>query len=56
MKKEYMKPYIEAIELKACQQLLTGSVTGLDNTNVDAFDGTSDVDDLIGDDDIDEII
>ena len=56
MKKEYMEPHIEAIEVKACQQLLTGSVTGLDNTNVNAFDGTSDVDDLIGDDDIDEII
>jgi len=56
MKKEYMKPHIEAIELKACQQLLTGSVTGLDDMNINAFDGTSDVDDLIGDDDIDEII
>ena len=56
MKKEYMKPHIEAIELKACQQLLTGSVTGLDNTNIDAFDGNDDLNDLIGDDDIDDII
>lgn len=37
MKKEYMKPSMEAVEIKNRQQLLAGSVT---NVNGNVFDGT----------------
>jgi hypothetical protein len=37
MKKDYLKPSMEAVEIKNRQQVLAGSVTGVDGN---VFDGT----------------